>query len=76
MEEQTILRRVADLVEEEHRLRNAAQNGTISNAEEQKRLAVLEVELDQCWDLLRRRRASRQNDDRVRPAAEVEGYLQ
>ena len=75
-EEQSILRHVTELVDEEHRLRTAVQQGSISNDEEQLRLAAIEVELDQCWDLLRRRRASRQSEDHVRPAAEVEGYLQ
>jgi len=41
----------------------------------------LEVQLDQCWDLLRQRRAKRQygenpEDAEARPASEVEGYLQ
>jgi hypothetical protein len=40
----------------------------------------VEIELDQCWDLLRQRRALRETggDPReasVRPADEVEGYL-
>jgi hypothetical protein len=43
--------------------------------------ASLEVELDQCWDLLRQRRARREfgqdpNDARVRPASVVERYKQ
>jgi hypothetical protein len=45
------------------------------------RLRSLEEELDQCWDLLRRRRAARSNHqdpDAVdpRPVPEVESYLQ
>jgi len=45
------------------------------------RLAELKVELDQCWDLLRQRRALRefgQDPDRarVRPAEIVENYEQ
>jgi hypothetical protein len=44
-------------------------------------LRELEVALDQCWDLLRQRRArieAGQNPDEahVRPANEVEGYRQ
>jgi hypothetical protein len=44
------------------------------------RIAQLEVELDQAWDLLRQRRALREaggdpDDAHERPAAEVEGYL-
>ncbi|MET0479597.1 MAG: DUF2630 family protein, partial [Actinomycetota bacterium] len=45
------------------------------------RLQDLEVQLDQCWDLLRQRRARRdagQDPDaaHVRPEGTVEGYLQ
>ena len=44
------------------------------------RLRALEVELDQCWDLLRQRRALRETggdprEAHVRPPDEVEGYL-
>ena len=58
----------------------AAQSGTITNDEERQRLRALEESLDQCWDLLRRRRAAqanRQDPDSVqaRPVTEVEGYL-
>ena len=40
----------------------------------------MEVELDQCWDLLRQRRALRETggdprEARVRPANQVEDYL-
>ncbi|MDQ0795343.1 hypothetical protein QFZ58_003831 [Streptomyces sp. B1I3] len=47
--------------------------------EERARLREVEVRLDQCWDLLRQRRAlSEYGEDpsaaRVRPADEVEGY--
>lgn len=76
MEEKTILDRVSELVEEEHRLRSAVMTGDISSDEEQSRLKRLEIELDQCWDLLRRRRATGDTDLRARPAEEVEGYLQ
>ena len=56
------------------------QHGEISESEENKRLRQLEIELDQCWDLLRQRRALRETggdprDAAVRPADEVEGYL-
>ena len=56
------------------------QHGKISESEENKRLRQLEIELDQCWDLLRQRRALRETggdprDAAVRPADEVEGYL-
>jgi Protein of unknown function (DUF2630) len=71
---------IRDLVAEEKTLRSQLQHGDISESEEHDRLRRVEVELDQCWDLLRQRRALRETggDPReaaVRPADEVEGYL-
>ena len=74
------LSRINELVAEEKALREQLQHGEISESEENKRLRQLEIELDQCWDLLRQRRALRETDGdprdaAVRPADEVEGYL-
>ena len=74
------LSRINDLVAEEKSLREQLQHGEISESDENRRLRQLEIELDQCWDLLRQRRALRQTggdprDAAVRPADEVEGYL-
>jgi uncharacterized protein DUF2630 len=74
------LSRINELVAEEKALREPLQHGKISESEEHQRLRQLEVELDQCWDLLRQRRALRETggdpgDAAVRPADEVEGYL-
>ena len=74
------LSRINELVAEEKALREQLQHGEISESEEHKRLHQLEIELDQCWDLLRQRRALRETggdprDAAVRPADEVEGYL-
>lgn len=74
------LSRINELVAEEKALRGQLQHGEISESEEHKRLRQLEVQLDQCWDLLRQRRALRETggdprDAAVRPADEVEGYL-
>jgi Protein of unknown function (DUF2630) len=74
------LSRINDLVAEEKALREQLQHGEISESEENQRLRQLEIELDQCWDLLRQRRALRETggdprDAAVRPADEVEGYL-
>ena len=74
------LSRINELVAEEKALREQLQHGKISESEENKRLRQLEIELDQCWDLLRQRRALRETggnprDAAVRPANEVEGYL-
>ena len=74
------LSRINELVAEEKALREQLQNGEIDESEEHKRLQHLEIQLDQCWDLLRQRRALRETGGdpahaAVRPADEVEGYL-
>ncbi len=74
------LSRINELVAEEKALREQLQHGEIDETEEHKRLRQLEVQLDQCWDLLRQRRALRETggdpgDAAVRPPDEVEGYL-
>jgi hypothetical protein len=71
--------RINQLVDEEHALHRRPP-GAISD-EERDRLAALEVSLDQCWDLLRQRRARRNtggdpDDAAVRPAEVVEHYRQ
>ncbi|AMO59648.1 Protein of uncharacterised function (DUF2630) [Mycolicibacterium phlei] len=78
--DQYILDLVNRLVAEEKELRAKLQHHEIDASEEHKRLRAIEVQLDQCWDLLRQRRALRDtgNDPggaEVRPANEVEGYL-
>ena len=70
-----ILRHIEHLVAEEHQLQQAA---TLPNAERD-RLKHLRVELDQCWDLLRQRRAKREfgqdpGDAEVRAPGVVENY--
>jgi hypothetical protein len=74
------LARIHELVEEERELRARLQRKEISAEEEHARLRDLEVQLDQCWDLLRQRRALRETggdprEAQVRPPDEVEGYL-
>jgi hypothetical protein len=71
---------IRDLVAEEKALRAQLQHGDIDTSEEHDRLRRVEVELDQCWDLLRQRRALRETggdprEAEVRPPDEVEGYL-
>jgi hypothetical protein len=56
MEDQSILDRITALVDEEHRLRDSAA-APEANAD---RLKSVEEQLDQCWDLLRQRRAKRE----------------
>jgi hypothetical protein len=72
---------ITALVTEEKRLRNLREAGEIDPSEEQLRLHDIEVQLDRCWDLLRQRDALRHNGGdpdqaALRPATEVEGYLQ
>ncbi|OIN82556.1 DUF2630 family protein [Mycobacterium malmoense] len=74
------LAHIRELVAEEKALRAQLQNGNIATSEEHDRLHRVEVELDQCWDLLRQRRALRDTggDPRgaeVRPPDQVEDYL-
>ena len=81
MDDAGVLEQINALVHEEHTLRGQAQAGAIAGGEEQERLRELEVQLDQCWDLLRQRRARREFGEdpasaQVRPAGEVEGYRQ
>jgi uncharacterized protein DUF2630 len=52
-----ILQQIHDLVAEEKHLR-ATHTGVGLNQEERNRLESLERQLDQCWDLLRQRRAA------------------
>jgi len=80
MDDHDVLGRIAELVAKEHRLEEQ-HVGTGLDAESARELKHLEVALDQCWDLLRQRRARRAvgldpDDAEVRPEATVEGYRQ
>ncbi len=80
MNDVEIVRRIGELADEEHHLERSHVGGGLSE-KEQARLQDLEVALDQCWDLLRQRRARRhagQDPDEaaVRPEQVVEGYQQ
>jgi uncharacterized membrane protein len=80
MDDRQLLDRIGALVEEEHTLERQA-SGDGLDEQEQDRLRQLEVQLDQCWDLLRQRRARRDagldpEAAQVRPEGTVEGYLQ
>ncbi|MGV9246052.1 DUF2630 family protein [Streptomyces sp. NPDC003710] len=79
MDQEQILTRISAMVDEERGLRDALRSGRIDSETEQERLAELERALDQCWDLLRQRRAKAEfgenpDDARVRPASQVEDY--
>jgi hypothetical protein len=80
MDDSQVRDRIGALVEEEHTLERQATGGGLDDRE-QARLQEVEVQLDQCWDLLRQRRARReagQDPDtaQLRPEGTVEGYLQ
>ena len=75
-ENRAVLKHVQRLVTEEHRLFG---KGSLDDSET-RRLAEVQVDLDQCWDLLRQRRALREMgrdpaDAHVRPAEVVEKYI-
>lgn len=69
--------RIKELVAEEHRLRSHPN----PTPEDLTALKTAEYELDQCWDLLRQRRAKQETGGdptqaKARAVGEVEGYLQ
>jgi hypothetical protein len=73
-----LIRQIDDLVDEEHQLRSRSEG---MSDEERARLRHLEIQLDQCWDLLRQRRARAEagldpSATSPRDADTVEGYLQ
>jgi len=81
MDDKEILANIGDLIQTEHALRARLAAGELTSEEEQSALKSAEEALDQCWDLLRQRRAKREfgadsNIAEARPTSEVEGYLQ
>ena len=75
--DQSVLNHINRLVKEEERLYGRSE----LTDDDRGRLAELKVQLDQCWDLLRQRRALREFGDdpdkaKVRPAKIVENYEQ
>ncbi|HZD00065.1 MAG TPA: DUF2630 family protein [Actinomycetes bacterium] len=80
MDDREIFARISGLVDEEHHLEQAHVGEGLSPLEAE-RLRSIEVQLDQCWDLLRQRRARRdagQDPEQavVRDASIVEHYQQ
>jgi hypothetical protein len=74
--EAATLAHIEQLVTEEHRL---LEQGTRTD-EEAQRLHALQVKLDQCWDLLRQRRALAETGQdpagaHLRPPDVVEKYI-
>lgn len=74
-----VFTRIKQLTDEEHELE--AVKGDELSAEKLERLEQVRVALDQCWDLLRQRRARREfgldpDNAGVRPPDVVERYQQ
>lgn len=81
MDDKEILRTIGDLINTERDLRGRLAAGELTSEQEHEQLRVVEEQLDQCWDLLRQRRARREfgedpSGSAARSATEVEGYLQ
>ena len=79
MGDEDIITRINDLAHEEHQLFEKESEGRASTRERE-RLKDIEVQLDQCWDLLHQRRARRSagmdpDQAAVRPETTVEGYV-
>ena len=80
MNDSEILHNITARVDEEHELMQQAEQGGLDD-EERARLHDLQVRLDQCWDLLRQRRARREfglnpEEANVRDPNVVEHYQQ
>lgn len=81
MDDKQILGHIDQLIGTEHELRTKLAAGQLTSEDERVQLRSVEDALDQCWDLLRQRRARRQYGEdpsgaAARPVNEVEGYLQ
>ena len=80
MNDVEILQHIEQLVNEEHELMQRSEQVGLDETEHA-RMKALEVSLDQCWDLLRQRRARRSaglnpDDATVRDPNIVERYQQ
>jgi Protein of unknown function (DUF2630) len=80
MNDTEVLQNIQKLVQEEHELMQHAE-GVGLDDEQRARMKQLEVSLDQCWDLLRQRRARREmglnpEEAKVRDPQIVEHYQQ
>jgi hypothetical protein len=81
MDDNDILGHIDELIKAERELRAKLANGELTSDEEHAELRATEEQLDQCWDLLRQRRARREfgedpSGSSTRPVPEVESYLQ
>ncbi len=75
MSDKTILQHITELVQEEQQLRADPDKPVDAS-----HMRHIEEQLDQCWDLMRQRRAHREfglnpDDAQVRDPRTVEGYI-
>ena len=80
MNDSQIVEQIDRLVAQEHELERSHADEALSE-EDRARLQQIEVQLDQCWDLLRQRRARRDagkdpGEAQVRDVEVVEHYQQ
>ena len=80
MSDDDILDSIRQMVEKEHELRGQVESHQGSAPQSRAELDELQESLDQCWDLLRQRRARAEFDQNpadaeLRPKRVVEEYL-
>jgi hypothetical protein len=76
-----VLAHISELVDQEHDLQSRSREGEGLSEDDSRRLRRVEEQLDQCWDLLRQRRARRHagqdpDEAHVRDVDTVEHYRQ
>ena len=79
MDDSDVLKQINELARQEHELFEKESSGS-ATADERAQVKRMGVTLDQCWDLLRQRRARRSagldpDDAEVRSEGTVEGYV-
>ena len=79
MDDKKVTDHIDRLAREEHELFEREASGMASDADKEK-LKRIQDTLDQCWDLLRQRRAKREfgqnpEEARVRDPKTIKGYL-
>ena len=62
MDDRDILNAISDMIATEHSVRLQLDRGEVAESPAREDLASLETCLDQCWDLLHRRRARAEFD--------------
>jgi Protein of unknown function (DUF2630) len=80
MDDSELLHHIEKLVNEEHELMKLSEQGNLTD-DQHVRMRALEISLDQCWDLLRQRRARRgaglnPEEAKLRDPSIVENYQQ